>query len=47
MSAVHGTFTVTRELPHAIRREMDFRVDGGERLTGRWLVDRLAKSLGE
>ena len=68
VSAVHGTFTITRELPHApervyaawseskaksawfsaptdewtaIRREMDFRVDGGERLTGRWKSGRV------
>ena len=68
MSAVHGVFTITRELPHApervyaawsdpkakaawfsapndewtaIRREMDFRVDGGERLTGRWKSGRV------
>ena len=68
MSAVHGSFTITRELAHApervyaawsdpkakaawfsapndewtaIRREMDFRVDGGERLTGRWRNGRV------
>ena len=68
MSAVHGTFTITRELPHArervyaawsdpkakaawfsaptdewtaVRREMDFRVEGGERLTGRWKSGRV------
>jgi len=68
MSTVHGTFTITRELPHApervyaawsdpaakaawfsaptdewtaVRREMDFRVDGGERLTGRWKSGRV------
>jgi uncharacterized protein YndB with AHSA1/START domain len=68
MSAVHGTFTITRDLPHppervyaawsdpqakaawfsaptdewtAVRREMDFRVDGGERLTGRWTSGRV------
>ena len=68
MSAVHGTFTIARELPHApgrvyaawsdvnakaawfsaptdewtaVRREMDFRVEGGERLTGRWKSGRV------
>lgn len=42
MGAVHATFTITRELPHAaIRRETDFRVDGGERLTGRWKSGRV------
>src|SRR5262245_18565642 len=68
MSAFHGTFTISRELPHlpervytawsdpkakaawfcapsdewvAVVREMDFRVDGGERLTGRWKSGRL------